>query len=31
MATKAKKATADKEAVAGGDKKAALETVMQRI
>ena len=31
MATKAKKATAEKEALAGSDKKAALETVMQRI
>ena len=31
MATKAKKATADKEVIAGSDKKAALETVMQRI
>ena len=31
MATKAKKATADKEIITGSDKKAALETVMQRI
>ena len=31
MAAKAKKATAEKEAVTGNDKKAALETVMQRI
>ncbi len=31
MAAKAKKATAEKEVITGSDKKAALETVMQRI
>ena len=31
MAAKAKKATAEKEVITGNDKKAALETVMQRI